>query len=102
MWRKKLKNEIGRSILLEDPDKQFWIRKSDTLPELLIKNLYGVIRKQNLLAEKYIRIAIKKNPKLLSVLKNKIKSVKTKTLKLEESKNAVSAEEELAEQLGKI
>jgi hypothetical protein len=102
MWRKKLKNEIGKCILINEKERKFWLEKADALPETLLRHLYEIIHGENLLAERYIRIAIKDDPKLLIELGKKIKNVKRKTLILEESSESSTKEAELEKLISKL
>jgi len=95
----KLKTEIQRSLLLKEEDKKFWLKQGDSLPPEVIRQVYDIIRPGNARMRRYILAAIKNDPSLLTMLKEKINQIKKNALKAAEKEQQPDAEETLEREL---
>lgn len=98
----KFKREIRRSLALTPEQKKFWEENAETTPEEILKQVYGIVKPHNDEMQKYIEIAIQKDPSLLKNLKDKIREIKKETLKLAEGEQTPDAEQTLEEQLKNV
>lgn len=101
---KKLVEEIKKSLLLDDADKQYWLENGKNLPDVIIEGVYNAVKAKNDLMQIYIKTALKNDPdqNYLKQLKTKIKEIKSETLKLSEKEQTADADEILAAQLAKL
>ncbi len=100
----KLKNALGKNILLSEKDKQFWLANAEKLPALLVESICAVVEEKNALMKKYIRAALKsdKEHALFAELKQKIKTIKKKSLQLAEKEQSPDADAMLRANLNKL
>lgn len=100
----QLKAELERSILLDPPDRSFWLISLPTLSITTVQNLLDALRPKNQLVDSYIDAALSqdKNQEHLRDLQNQIKKIKQNAFKIEE-KSAVKSEQKTEEELlGKL
>ena len=101
---KKLANEIEKSLLMEDADKQFFLGRIEAMTPGMINAFYEQLSKKNRLVEKYIRLALAedKGHLYLSELKAKIRQLQSSTQKLSEQGEVAGLELELLQKLSQI
>jgi len=98
----KLKAEVGRSILLEDREKEFWIKNCETMPLTLIVFFHSYLKKQNALVDSYIKKAIDDHPELVAEIKAKTRKIKNALSGLHGAEDEKAAEKLLEEQIKQI
>lgn len=102
LFVEKFKREIRLSLALTSDQKKFWEQNAATTPKEILKQVYGIVKPHNDEMQKYIEIAVQKDPSLLANLKDKIKKIKKETLKLAEGEQTPDAEQTLEEQLKNV
>lgn len=102
--KKKFTNEVVRSLLLSDDDKQYWLVNMDDLPVTLVEYFHTIISDKNILVDSYINKALQDDPGIVPELKEKVKRLKKDILSLEESDEQGSRklEETLEEELNTL
>lgn len=102
--RKAVVDEINKSILLKDEEKEFWLSKINSLPTAVLKGVYEAVKGKNELMGEYLNAAFESDPdqNYVKQLKQKIKKIKNDTLKIEEDKQSQDAEQLLTAELDKL
>ncbi len=98
----KFKNQVQKSLLLTDEDKQYWLQNADKLPGEVVEQVYGIIKTDEELVQSYIQTAMRDDPKLLTELKTKINKIKKGMMATAEQEQQPKAEEELEEKLKQV
>lgn len=103
----QLKSELEKSMLIDEPDRDFWLDSLPNLPIVTVQNLLEALRPKNQLVTEYINAALgqDENQEHLTALKNKIKSIKQNAFKVEEksvSKSEEKTGEDLLEKLDQV
>ena len=67
-----LKNEISRSLLIQQNEKDFWLKKITILPEINLDRLLAQFQNKNKIVDGFLASALEKDPdhQYLSKLKN--------------------------------
>lgn len=102
--RKELEEELKRSLLLEEADRQFWLDNLATLPLPLVQKLLSILAPRNAQVDGFIETALSQDSKQehLTSLRHQVAAYKKQAYRLEEKGLAGSErqeEERLLEQL---
>jgi hypothetical protein len=102
--REQLREELKRSLLLEEADRQFWLDNLATLPLPLVQNLLAILVPRNARVDGFIETALAQDGKQehLTSLRRQVAAYKKQAYRLEEKGQAGSEREEeerLLEQL---
>ena len=100
--REDFRTEIQKNLLINNKNREFLMKNIDTLPDIVIKELLAEIKKQNKMAEKFIEIAIDKDPSIVDEMKNKSKKLKKRVTKLKEIEEKRQLDVELEKELKEI
>ena len=100
--KKRFLVEVKRCLLLEDSEKDYWIKKIDDIPAEFLKSIYKTILEKNRLMDKYVLTAVKNDPSLLQELKNSINKIKKNAIAMEEKMSSPDADEDLITKLKEI
>jgi hypothetical protein len=99
---KRFLEEVKRCLLLDDSEKDYWIKKIDDIPTEFLKSIYKTIQVKNRLMDKYVLTAVKNDPALLQELKNSINKIKKNAIAMEEKMSSPDADEDLMTKLKEI
>ena len=93
--KKILREEIERSILIEDAEKKYWLDQLETLPLESVKRLINMIKPRNEKVDGLVELALSqdKNQEHLKKLKQEFAKIKKGYLQLEEGAEHEEEEE---------
>lgn len=102
--RQQLRDELTRSILVTDADRQYWLDNLDTLPLPIIQNLLAILPPRNAQVDGFIETALAQDQKQehLTSLRRQVAAHKKQAYRLEEKGHVADQrqkEEELLRQL---
>ena len=102
--KKEFKSEVEKCLLLDEADKKYWLENAENISPDVLESVYNVVKNKNDLMSKYISTALANDPnhEILAELKQKIKSIRSGSLKLAEKEEQPDAEKMLAEKLAKL
>ena len=101
-FKKKFLKALEENLYLKEVNKKFLISHFDTLPKKVLKRLFEEIKSQNETTEKYISLALEKDPSLVQDMQSAVKNMKKKIVGLKESEEKSDLEQTLEEELKKI
>ncbi len=80
-----LKNKISHSLLLPQSEKEFWLNKIETLPDINLERLLSEFQEKNKVIDRYIQTALQNDPnhQHLSEMKALIINLKKEAFQLE-------------------
>ncbi len=93
-----MRKELKRSRVLADQEKKLWLEQLESVPEILLKQAYEVLRSANAKIDDYLKAALvaDKGEQILTAVRNIIKLYTNKALEAEQvGKEDASAEEVL-------
>jgi hypothetical protein len=100
----QLKNELERSILVDQEDRDFWLAQLPTLNLVTVQHLLDTLTPSNAIVDSYVDTALAQdeNQEHLIALKAKFANIKKEALRIEEksqNKGESAEEEKLLEEL---
>ena len=100
--KKEFLAELEKNILLNNKNRHFLLSRIDSLPDQVLTTLLKELKKQNRMADKFLKIAIDNDPDIVEDMKTKAKQFKNKVTKLKESEEIKDVETTLEEELKQI
>lgn len=98
---KKLIEEIKKTILLEEPEKKYWLENLGKMPQSLLQKFLLALESKNIIVEEYILTALKNDPdnKYHADLKARILKIKETAFAMDEKGDVKNAEDDLLKQI---
>lgn len=99
-----LRNEISRSLLISEAEKNFWLEKIEELPEVNLDRLFDQFQSKNKIVDGFIQEALDNDPDhhYLFQLKNLHQKIKKKGFQIEETTQQPNAESFLENELNNL
>jgi hypothetical protein len=100
----KFTGEVTRSLLLDQADKEFWLREAGTLPQAVLGRVYENISSHNRIVDDYVDEALKEDQTIIPELKKKVQNLKKQIAGFKEAQEggAEMAEKLLMEEIQKL
>ena len=100
--REKLRAELEKSILLDESDRDYWLKALPDLPEESVRAVLKDISGADKQVDKYLMAALEADPKIISKLKSKTNIIKKTAFEIDRKAESQSAETDLADKLNQI
>jgi hypothetical protein len=98
----RLREELEKSILLDEADREYWLNAIRKLPEESVPAVLKDILESNNMVEKYLLAALEADPKIIDKLKSKTRQIQNKAFEIDQTAESQNAENDLDDQLKQI
>jgi hypothetical protein len=102
--RQKLKDELQRTILLEEPDRAYWLENLLTIPLPIVENILKTIVPKNQIVDAYVETAMASQTpeQLLQSLKLQVQQIKQQAYRIEEKSESKTEQKTGEDILGQL